>query len=622
MADSAAMREARLRRFGQQDSGDRPAPEPAPKARPETPAAPPPSPPADAALPPAPTRGRVEIVATFALEGGASLCVGQGDITKYEGGCVVNAANRGCQGGGGVDGAITRAGGRELADARRALPRPFPGTRDRCATGDAVRTGPSAGRGFGSLRARYVVHAVGPDYSEKGMSEAESDALLAATYAAAIREAARCEGVKSVALPLISSSIFRGRRALGGLLEVSVRALAAALESSPLEEAVLVAHTAAERLQLLAAADAVLEDRPATRYRATAKTPPKAKPAADVDLTDDAAPSADVDLTDDVDVDLTGDDDFTGDDFGPPAKKARRSEKTKAPAGSRGSPIDLSQGTPFAFVVDLSLDDDDGGGGDDDVVVVEPAAIQKHLKRFKARAGNAARSLSEIRRDHAREQAQLESDAKFARELEARERATAGDAALARSLAQADGDRALAKRLQRQLRDAPDEGASWTAPSPEGLLDVLADQRRNIRAWLATHARGLRVVHVEENRHARPGQPLYNRFVTAWERVQDQTVKLVFHGTAEANIGAILRNGLDPRRRSGQAHGPGEYFAGEKNSAISVAYCRGGKKMLVFAVLVDRSGLTKDSPQIVVINKPEHQLPLFVLTFAGPGDQG
>ena len=153
-------------------------------------------------------------------------------------------------------------------------------------------------------------------------------------------------------------------------------------------------------------------------------------------------------------------------------------------------------------------------------------------------------------------------------------------------------------------------------------MDVLADQRRNIRAWLATHARGLRVVHVEENRHARPGQPLYNRFVTAWERVQDQTVKLVFHGTAEANIGAILRNGLDPRRRSGQAHGPGEYFAGEKNSAISVAYCRGGKKMLVFAVLVDRSGLTKDSPQIVVINKPEHQLPLFVLTFAGPGDQG
>jgi len=607
MADSAAMREARLRRFGQQDSGDRPAPEPAPKARLETPAAPPPSSPADAALPPAPTRGRVEIVATFALEGGASLCVGQGDITKYEGGCVVNAANRGCQGGGGVDGAITRAGGRELADARRALPRPFPGTRDRCATGDAVRTGPSAGRGFGSLRARYVVHAVGPDYSEQGMSEAESDALLAATYAAAIREAARCEGVKRVALPLISSSIFRGRRALGGLLEVSVRALAAALASSPLEEAVLVAHTAAERLRLLAAADAVLEDRPATRYRATAKTPPKAKPAADVDLTDD------------VDVDLTGDD-FAGDDFGPPAKRARVSEKTKAPAGSRGSPIDLSRGTPFEFVVDLSVDDDDGGGGDDDVVVVEPAAIQKHLKRFKARSGNAARSLSEIRRDHAREQAQLESDAKFARELEARERATAGDAALARSLAQADGDRALAKRLRRQLRDAPGEGASWTAPSPEGLLDVLADQRRNIRAWLATHARGLRVVHVEENPHARPYKPLYNRFVTAWERVQDQTVKLVFHGTAEANIGAILRNGLDPRRRSGQAHGPGEYFAGEKNSAISIPYCKGGKKMLVFAVLVDRSGLTKDSPQIVVINKPEHQLPLFVLTFAGPGD--
>ena len=55
-----------------------------------------------------------------------------------------------------------------------------------------------------------------------------------------------------------------------------------------------------------------------------------------------------------------------------------------------------------------------------------------------------------------------------------------------------------------------------------------------------------------------------------------------------------LPQGLDPKRRAGQAHGPGEYFAGAGHSQISVAYCKGGRKMIVFAVLVDRSGLTCD----------------------------
>ena len=112
---------------------------------------------------------------------------------------------------------------------------------------------------------------------------------------------------------------------------------------------------------------------------------------------------------------------------------------------------------------------------------------------------------------------------------------------------------------------------------------------------------------------------LYNRFVESWQRVPDQTVKLCFHGTAEANIDAICRDGLDPKRRSGQAYGPGEYFGAAGNATISIAYCKGGRKMLVFAVLVDKSGLTCDNGQIIVVNKPEYQLPLFVLTFAAGG---
>ena len=138
-----------------------------------------------------------------------------------------------------------------------------------------------------------------------------------------------------------------------------------------------------------------------------------------------------------------------------------------------------------------------------------------------------------------------------------------------------------ARKLQEQFKRA---GAAAPAPAPGGwtpssdLLDVLADQRKSIHAWLRRNAKGLHVSNVEENPHSRPGQPLYNRFVTAWERVADQTVKLVFHGTAEANIPSILRDGLDPKRRAGQAHGPGEYFAGEGHSSISVAYCKGGTR--------------------------------------------
>jgi hypothetical protein len=73
-----------------------------------------------------------------------------------------------------------------------------------------------------------------------------------------------------------------------------------------------------------------------------------------------------------------------------------------------------------------------------------------------------------------------------------------------------------------------------------------------------------------ENPHARPGAPLYNRFVTAWERVANQTVKVVFHGTAEQNIESICKTGLDPSLRRGQAHGPGEYFA--TDAAVSLPY--------------------------------------------------
>ena len=98
------------------------------------------------------------------------------------------------------------------------------------------------------------------------------------------------------------------------------------------------------------------------------------------------------------------------------------------------------------------------------------------------------------------------------------------------------------------------------------------------------------IKNVTENPHGKVGQPLFQTFLESWCEVPDKTVRIVFHGTAEANVDIICEKGLDPTKRSGQAMGPGEYFGLDFNTALG--YCKGGKKMLVFAVLADKSGVT------------------------------
>ncbi len=186
-----------------------------------------------------------------------------------------------------------------------------------------------------------------------------------------------------------------------------------------------------------------------------------------------------------------------------------------------------------------------------------------------------------------------------------------------------EGIAALADALQRTfdltLDDDDDGDGDAAGASAAGAADILAAERRHIHRWLREGAaRVLRDYKLVENEHARPGRPLYERFARCWRAAADKRVRLVFHGTPEHNVENICRTGLDPARRSGQAHGRGEYFGGD--AAVSLGYCQGGCKMLVFAVMLDASGLTADLRQhnIVVINKPEHQLPLFVLGFENP----
>ena len=155
--------------------------------------------------------------------------------------------------------------------------------------------------------------------------------------------------------------------------------------------------------------------------------------------------------------------------------------------------------------------------------------------------------------------------------------------------------------------------------------DLLHEQRERLPSFLHESAQQLPFTDVYMNPHSLPGTPLYERFFAAWARVPDKSMRLVFHGTPEKNIDAICREGLDPNRRRGQALGPGEYFGGQP--MISLGYCKGGHKMLVFCILTDPSGVTslmEDShhpyardavPGVAVIHKPEHQLPLAVVTF-------
>lgn len=118
------------------------------------------------------------------------------DITRLELDAIVNAANPGLLGGGGVDGAIHRAAGPALLEACRRIPEVAPGIR--CPTGEARMT-----PGF-DLPARYVIHTVGPIW--QGGDEGEADAL-ASCYRHSIA-LAREYGLKSIAFPAISCGIY------------------------------------------------------------------------------------------------------------------------------------------------------------------------------------------------------------------------------------------------------------------------------------------------------------------------------------------------------------------------------------------------------------------------------
>jgi O-acetyl-ADP-ribose deacetylase len=142
----------------------------------------------------------------------ARVTVVRGDITEQDVDAVVNAANRRMRGGGGVDGAIHRAGGPAvLEDCRRRFP-------DGLATGDAGWTT------AGELPARWVIHVVGPNWTR-----GERDrSLLISCYARALAVADGL-GARTVAFPLVSAGVY------GWPHDDAVRAAVDTLRTTPTE---------------------------------------------------------------------------------------------------------------------------------------------------------------------------------------------------------------------------------------------------------------------------------------------------------------------------------------------------------------------------------------------------
>jgi O-acetyl-ADP-ribose deacetylase (regulator of RNase III) len=121
------------------------------------------------------------------------ISIVRGDIVEQDVDAVVNAANSGLRGGGGVDGAILRAGGPVQRQARRELA-------DRIGS---LPTGQAAWTVAGTMPARWVIHVVGPVHSR----HEDRTPLLASCYREALRVADEL-GARSVAFPAVSAGIY------------------------------------------------------------------------------------------------------------------------------------------------------------------------------------------------------------------------------------------------------------------------------------------------------------------------------------------------------------------------------------------------------------------------------
>ncbi|WP_294310630.1 O-acetyl-ADP-ribose deacetylase [uncultured Chryseobacterium sp.] len=130
----------------------------------------------------------------------------KGDITKIQADAIVNAANSSLLGGGGVDGAIHRAGGKQILDECIEIRN----RQGKCNTGEAVVTT------AGNLPAQYVIHTVGPVWNG---DEGKCFPLLENCYQNSLK-LAESLGIKTIAFPNISTGVYRFPKETAGKIAV------------------------------------------------------------------------------------------------------------------------------------------------------------------------------------------------------------------------------------------------------------------------------------------------------------------------------------------------------------------------------------------------------------------
>lgn len=131
----------------------------------------------------------------------------QGDITKVHADVIVNAANSSLLGGGGVDGAIHRAGGKQILDECIEIRN----RQGKCKTGEAVVTS------AGNLPAKYVIHTVGPVWNN---DEEKGSTFLANCYRNSLKRAESLD-IKTIAFPNISTGIYHFPKELAAKIAIN-----------------------------------------------------------------------------------------------------------------------------------------------------------------------------------------------------------------------------------------------------------------------------------------------------------------------------------------------------------------------------------------------------------------